>query len=734
MMDELLVSKDAQVSLVRFIAKIGLIDSKSGEFDYSCTDECPILHYSKRGCFDEWEAINRVAESLDLKRYKVSQSNYERFAALLEDPAVSKIDLATWIAMRAAPAEIEPNLIIIMMANPFDQNSRRMLEFNLGRTVQGAIGSEREIIALLSKKRRSGDLYELDKILSDSAEDPLQSASEEPLHNQESCLINSDLEAAPVVRLANKILADAVNLGASDLHIAPEKEGLAVRVRVDGIMRKLFTVPNTVKNAVVSRIKLLGGMDISEKRKPQDGRLRIKTSAGVKDLRLSTVPTLYGENLVARILSTEVSAISFESLGMPADMVEHFERVLSGSSRVVLVSGPTGSGKTSTLYSALLYLADGKRNIVTVEDPIEYRIRGITQIQVNKRIGMDFASGLKSILRQDPDVIMVGEVRDDETAEIAMQAAQTGHLVLSTIHTNSAPAAVTRLVDLNVPHFLIASSLGSIIAQRLVRMLCPHCATAPSSQALERYEALGLDTELIKEAQGCDLCCQSGFKGRTAIYSFLEICEEVRAAIRENRGEAEIAERARAAGYRTLEEYARILLCNGTTSLDEVERVLGPLSAVEVSHNGEQVLSAPCPQQTAPASDSKKKTLSKPKVLLVEDDDDVRFILTALLEKEMFEVREARDGVEALEAVYQEFPDLILCDLMMPRMDGLELLERLKRDARTAKIPMLMLTAADSEENELELLNRGADDFVSKAARADLVVARVHRLLSRLAS
>jgi type II secretory ATPase GspE/PulE/Tfp pilus assembly ATPase PilB-like protein/ActR/RegA family two-component response regulator len=482
--------------------------------------------------------------------------------------------------------------------------------------------------------------------------------------------------------LVNKILLDAIESGASDIHLTPEKGSLKVKVRVDGMLKELLEVPGNLSAPVVSRIKLLGGMDISEKRRPQDGRLRVEFSGTTKDLRLSSIPSLHGENIVARILSPELGDVTFESLGMPPEVCKNLREDLTGSSRVILVTGPTGSGKTSTLYAAIAELKLQGLNIITIEDPIEYRVPGILQTQVNPKIGLNFADGLRSILRQDPDVVVVGEIRDAETANIVMQVAQTGHLVLSTLHTNSAASAITRLCDLGVAPFMIASSIQSIMAQRLVRR--------------------------SKEDK-------SGYSGRIGVYSYLQMSERLREAVRSSQGEANFETIATERGFQSLTQAAERLISCGATTLEEAERVFGTKSSWSISATTQ-------PQ---------KKTSLKRRVLVVEDDENMRMILNMLLSRALYDVVEACDGRAALESILSNPPDLVVTDLMMPELDGADLVAIMKRDPRTSMIPVLLLTAVASEETELKLLSCGADDFVSKTTDQKILLARVEKLINR---
>jgi type II secretory ATPase GspE/PulE/Tfp pilus assembly ATPase PilB-like protein/ActR/RegA family two-component response regulator len=671
------------------------------------------------GLLDEQAALRLVAERTGLQLWELNDHALQTATALLEDQRIKKVELAKWQTWCCAPVRLAgEDRVVIATANPLDVNCVKTIEFALGLKAHLELASEDVISQLLNKQLNISSAFKLENILVSSGQPGMGGALDRPAAMEQS--VGDDRpDSAPVVRLVNKILAESVSRGASDIHIEPQANDLEVRIRVNGIMEPLLTVPLAYATPVASRIKLLCGLDISERRKPQDGRLRIKTPLGPRDLRLSTVPTAYGESLVARVLSGDSVALTFEKLGMPEELRRRFERALKSSSRVVLVTGPTGSGKTSSLYAGLQSLANGERNIVTIEDPIEYRINGINQIQINPKVGLTFAEGLRSIVRQDPDVVMVGEIRDTETAQIAMQTAQTGHLVLSTLHTNSAAAAVTRLKDLGAPSYLIASSVGAVVGQRLVRTLC-ECAKPVADDVKLQLEALSIDSTNAKEPCGCDACNHSGYRGRTGIYSFLEVTPEISEAIRADKGESEIERLAKLNGFNTLADSARELLALGKTSLEEVERVLGPLDPVSASvHPQEKSVDAP-------------RSSGKRRVLLVEDDENTRAILTMLLEKEFYEVIGAGNGVEGLEQLHERKPDIVVCDLMMPQMNGLQMLKKVRNDSRTKSVPVLMLTAANTEENELKLIEDGANDFVSKTADSRILVARIERLLSDL--
>ncbi len=384
-------------------------------------------------------------------------------------------------------------------------------------------------------------------------------------------------EDAPVVRLVNMILTQAIKDRASDIHIEPEDDSIRVRYRVDGILREVFSPPKNLQAAVISRIKILAELDIAETRVPQDGRFRIQLGGKEIDVRVSSLPTAYGENIVMRILDKSNILLKLDDLGFAPDNLKIVRTMLSNSYGIILVTGPTGSGKTTSLYAFLNTINTVEKNIITLEDPIEYRLRMIRQAQVNPKAGMTFASGLRSILRQDPDVIMVGEIRDPETAQIAIESALTGHLVLSTLHTNDAAGAVTRLVEMGVEPFLLSSALIGIIAQRLVRRVCPKCREAYSPSVLE-LKRIGLNPKRqdlkFYRGKGCSFCRQSGFKGRIGIYEILKIDDKIRELILSGASSEEIRRAAIQRGMRTLKHDGLLKALQGVTTPEEVMRVI----------------------------------------------------------------------------------------------------------------------------------------------------------------
>jgi len=386
-------------------------------------------------------------------------------------------------------------------------------------------------------------------------------------------LLDSE-DDAPIIKLINAILTEAIKEDASDVHIETFENRLVVRFRVDGVLREVLQPQRVLAPLIVSRIKVMAKMDIAEKRLPQDGRISLRVAGRAVDVRVSTLPSGHGERVVMRLLDKQAGRLHLEHLGMARESEQLMDRLVHKPHGILLVTGPTGSGKTTTLYAALAKLNERSRNILTVEDPIEYYLDGIGQTQVNTKVDMSFARGLRAILRQDPDVVMVGEIRDLETAEIAVQASLTGHLVLSTLHTNSAVGAVTRLRDMGVEPFLLSSSLIGVLAQRLVRVLCPHCKQAYSPNDNDR-EMLGIGADqdaTIYRASGCEACNQLGYAGRTGIYELIEINETLAQMIHDGAGEIEMEAQARRRTPSLRQDGMRKVLL-GETSLDEVLRV-----------------------------------------------------------------------------------------------------------------------------------------------------------------
>ena len=469
-----------------------------------------------------------------------------------------------------------PRNVVVGLANPFDLDALDAMRMALNKPIEPVMVPEQILLDAINKvfDRRAA----ADQVMSDIADERVISG-EEDIDKIDIDIIDADDEA-PIIRLVNAILNQAVKARASDIHIEPFDRHISVRFRIDGVLSELLQPPKRFHASICSRIKVMAGLDIAEKRIPQDGRIKIKVAGRDIDIRLSTVPTSHGERLVMRLLDKSEVVNDLDHIGMGQKVLDEVNQVLKSSHGIVLVTGPTGSGKTTTLYGCISKINSPTRNIITVEDPVEYQLNGIGQIQVNTKVGLTFASGLRSILRQDPDVVMVGEIRDGETAEIAIQASLTGHLVFSTLHTNDAASAVTRLIDMGVEPFLASSSLVGIMAQRLVRRLCEACKepVVPTESELAQ---LGYDRErFLKEtpghvyrAVGCQECLDSGYRSRTGIFELLVIDEDLRQHIMQNVDSNTLKKHATANGMTTLRDDGARKVMLGETTIAEVLRV-----------------------------------------------------------------------------------------------------------------------------------------------------------------
>jgi len=498
-------------------------------------------------------------------------------AAVIEPSAVNIISEKLALRHEIVPIHVRGRDLHIAMADPFSHEALEDLQFATGYRIQPYISTHSDIRWAIEQHYNKVE-SSVDSIVSDMVPEQVEVVEEEHEGQAEVGDLKKQSEAAPIIRMVNLIITRAVEEKASDIHIEPKKEKLLVRNRVDGALRIDLELPKTVQGAIVSRLKIMSSMDIAERRIPQDGRIAVKLGNRTLDLRVSTLPTTFGEKVVIRILDSEGSLIGLDKLGLDKETEEKFVSLITKPQGIVLVTGPTGSGKTTTLYTALSQIADVEKNISTIEDPIEYELSGINQVGVEEKAGRTFESVLRSLLRQDPDVIMVGEMRDVKTATIAMQASLTGHLVFSTIHTNNTVATITRLRDLGVPSYLIASTIIGIIAQRLVRVICPFCKEeyTPSDDSLR---GLALTPRQAREhkfhrGRGCGRCGDTGYKGRAGIYEMLVLSQKIKEAIATDASENQIRQLAVAEGMTTLPNAGVKVLMNGITTVDEVLRAI----------------------------------------------------------------------------------------------------------------------------------------------------------------
>ncbi|MBI4209398.1 MAG: type II secretion system ATPase GspE [Deltaproteobacteria bacterium] len=494
--------------------------------------------------------------------------------AAIDSTLVSQIPINFAKKNLLVPLKRSASVIEVAIADPHNLYPVDDVALIFGSRVEPILASPSSIVEVINALyERSSDTAE--SMMGDLEEqidlDSVATGLDEPID-----LLEAEDEA-PIIRLVNSLLYQAVKERASDIHIEPAERELVVRFRVDGVLYDIIRPPKRIQSSVASRIKIMGGLNIAEKRLPQDGGFRIKIAGKDIDIRLSAIPTFFGERIVMRLLDRSSVLIGLEQLGFSKDYLEVMHRLIGLSHGILLVTGPTGSGKTTTLYAALSRINKPGINIITVEDPVEYQLKGIGQVQVNSKIELTFATALRSILRQDPDVIMIGEIRDLETAEIAIQASLTGHLVLSTLHTNDAAGAITRLVDMGVEPFLVSSSVVAILAQRLVRLVCKECGERYEPTDAELQE-IGLERNQLSEgklyrAQGCQKCLKTGYMGRSGIYELLLVDDAIRGMVTGNVDSMSIRKEAIKKGMRTLREDGALKVAQGETTTEEVLRV-----------------------------------------------------------------------------------------------------------------------------------------------------------------
>lgn len=462
------------------------------------------------------------------------------------------------------PISMVKGKLMVAMSDPLDIVAIDDVKLSTGFEIEVAISSKNDIKKAISTYYDSSELAE--KAVEEFKAQTIMRQAEEETENE-------DIVNAPMVRLVNTIISQAVRSKASDIHIEPFENIVRIRYRVDGELREVMSPAKTTHSALVTRLKIMGKMDISEKRIPQDGRVEAVIEGMFIDMRISVLPTVYGEKVVIRLLDRNSIVVTKEELGFTPHNLLLFDKIIKAPEGIILLTGPTGSGKTTTLYTILKELNQINKNIITVEDPVEYRLEGVNQVQVNAKAGLTFASGLRSILRQDPDIVMVGEIRDAETAQIATRAAITGHLVLSTLHTNDTAGTVSRLIDMGIETFMVASSVMGIIAQRLVKKICSKCKEEHMALP-EEMSALAI-TEPIKlyKGRGCNFCSGSGYSGRTAIHEILVMDRDIRQLISQNENSDKVKDMARSKGMKTLNESCRELVLDGITTVDQLVKI-----------------------------------------------------------------------------------------------------------------------------------------------------------------
>jgi len=771
----------AQRALLRFLQRQGTMAvADNGKFEeLAAADPSALPEVLEReGVITERDLATLLSTTLrvrvlDLASFPLDQ----QIARVLRESIATKYEVI--------PIALEEGTVEVAMVNPLDQEALKAIEFNTGRRVKTAVATRQEIRDALAHCYRLQE--SLDQFLQNIPDEGKVSITDLIDDGADLKRLAGESELPPVVRLADMLLIEGIKTGASDIHVEPSGDKMKVRYRIDGMLEDGFSFPKWVQNALIGRLKVMAKLDIADRRTPQDGRVQVRHADKVVDLRVSSLPTHHGEKITMRILDSTRAVTELDRLGFQDVELKRMRDAGKKPQGMILVTGPTGSGKTTTLYALIREIQSSSINVVTIENPIEYQLRGISQVEVNEKQGLTFAGVLRSVLRQDPDVILVGEIRDAETASIACQAAQTGHLVLSTVHTNDAAATVTRLVDLGIEPFVAASSLTLLASQRLVRRVCADCST-PYTPTEEQIHQLRLPANVstLRHGKGCATCRESGYSGRIGLYEVVPVTPAVGKLIEGQASESAIRQQARVQGCRTLFEDATAKLLAGLTTVDEVLRVVQlsegnrcpscraevadefsvcphcsttlrlmcvgcnkPLTAGWVScpYCGApppraRAAQPPAPAVAVPAAAAPARDLATAprspvsrsyKALVVDDQPDIRNIVRMALERSGLglNVITAQDGHEALALVEVERPDIILLDISMPGMDGFEVCRRLRADLHTAFLPVLMLTAHDAPEFISKGFAAGTDDFVVKPFRRDDLIARVRRMIER---
>ena len=697
--------------------------------------------------------------------------------------AVQRMDMAFAKENTMIPVHFDGDRLVVAMMDPLDVQVIDDAEFMCGAAVRPAVATPSQIEAAINTQ------YRLREALDEMNEQVLTPAEKEAQEDEEAAeeegrLVKLSGDMAPNVRLVNGMLAQAIQSGASDVHIEPQEDGLIVRNRLDGLLREAMNLPKWAQGAVISRVKVMSGMDITKHSIPQDGKVSVVLLGKEYDLRVSALPAKFGEKIVIRVLDKHGMGLCVEELGLASQNLAMVQQLAKANEGMVLVCGPTGSGKTTTLYSMINSIRDSETNVVTIEDPVEYQLEGINQVQVRPQVGLTFANVLRSVLRQDPDVVLVGEIRDAETAKIALQAAVTGHLVLSTVHTINSVAAIPRLVQLGAEPYLVASGLNGVLAQRLVRKLCASCRVECKQPSEALLRLIGKPEEAASltfyQPAGCDQCAQSGYKGRVGVFEMFQLNSEAEELI--HRGASENEMRAVLFGKdgRSMLRSAIDSVREGITSPDEVLRVipleegaapegesrntcpsckestqaewqacpycgstlreLEPSSAPRVITDIHDVRSADQEETVAIYDDEAPATVTETaqtdtdssseevKVLVVGSDQVLVRRFAAFLLKEGFSVSTVT-GPQALGLTANSLPDLIVTVVSGQEKGGIQAVKMFRKEAVTSDIPIAMLSPRGTIGEELQAFAAGCDDYIAKPFSKPVILARIKALL-----
>jgi len=674
---------------------------------------------------------DRLAATAPLDIYNICEPmgiTQERMTAQMAEflslPLISAIDPAKLLLGSIPASFAKQNLVVAMLdekhgrsfilSNPFDWILLDTLKKYFGLQLDTAMHlAERDQIKALFEQPQ-----ELQMMMSAAPAKKPSDILKEP----EEQILQRDVEKGPVVAITNNILSSAVSERASDIHIEPKVDHTLIRFRVDGDMRDIYTLKNTTGVMLISRLKAIAGLDITEKRKPQDGAVEAVISGRTFKLRLATTSTPTGESLIMRMLEPEVKAKELQSLGMTDDQVRTIIDSTNRHQGLLLIVGPTGSGKTTTIYSLLSHIDCRTRSLISVEDPVEYRIPFANQQQVNEKGGVTFDALLKSSVRQDPDILFIGEVRDNYSARVAMDFASTGHLTISTIHTSNATTAIFRLERLGINRAIMADSLLGIVAQRLIKKLCLHCKVIKPISDKERDQLRPFISEIPQETAhpvGCQQCGQTGYFGREAVYEIIRFDPEIVNMVRSEEPIAVIRSFIQQRGDYLISNHAAEKVRILTVALKDV--------------NEKILLEEKFPRKAEPSSLDVESSLAAkkvyPAILLVEDDDDTQKLITRFLESASYDVTVAGDGIEALTRLEQKDYDLIISDIAMPNLDGFKLLEMINQKGIIA--PIIFLSGSTSEQDEIRGFELGAVDYIRKPVRKELLLSRALNALKK---
>jgi len=677
--------------------------------------------------------------------------------------------------------------ILVAMADPLDDNAIRELEFSLNASVQPAAAAPSRLRKAIYRHYSMEPVT--DRMLGGVSPELRKLTRAPNFLELDPRAVQLHIQQGPgrqvYVDLVNFLLINAIERGASDMHLEPQISELRVRFRIDGMLREAVRLPDWAQDPILSRLKVLAKMDVAQRRRPQDGRVSATFGDRQVELRVATMPSQHGENMVVRILDPRMIQQDLAALGWRREALQTYYHLLGTPRGLVIVCGPTGSGKSTTLYATIHRLNSEQTSIVTIEDPVEYALPGITQVQVDEHQGVTFAGSVKAMLRQDPNVLVLGEIRDIQTATAAVDAATTGHLVLTTLHTSNVVAAVTRLRDLAVPNYMLGAAVSGLVAQRLMRRVCPDCS-APAEPTPEdwtrlKLKAIPLGDRARRVGPGCPRCQYMGYQGRLGVFEILPFNQTLSALVQEGATEAKIWDWVQHEGLVTLFEDALRRVMEGETTLEELGRVVPvsdypsmvidealrrlsgqpqaapPLAPVVVPDEPpvEKSLAPPgeledsesaiteetsAPPTWIPDDEDDERLeaprlatppkLGRPVVLVVDDAEEILQLVRMTLEDD-YDIRLARDGVEAMEAVAESHPDLIVLDVMMPRMSGYEVCQAIKDREETAEIPVLFLSARGETAHVKKGFYAGADDYLPKPFDPEEMMLRVRALLRR---